>query len=823
MDEAEAEEVLRNEQRFKEEIIDRKSVLWLELERHHPCSRSAKTIAELQKCVDYTLEVLRKTCADFNISEERGNCLIAQLMFPMQERQSIAMLLKPYFLGNFMHWRLSSTKTSTPIIEPNLPKSEEEVPKEEVDIYIATFSKFLHTLVHSPISIKSHLNWILTSVLREVASAYVRIQLQNHIDVINCLWFSELLTVLQQWCSLLKSETSFGIAAPFIYKDITKYLTETIYQDVVEDYPSRYNAIVTLRLCLQNSNNYGREMLAKRLISDIEKKLLLAAVDTKVILNAYASCVEALRELDTTCVLMHRVCGVIKEYLKKRPDTVQQIISYITSDKKEELEKDMTNTKRTAMMDEEELKGVNDEFLPENLDTTGWNKWEPHPMDAPIGESSQGRQGVDVFNMLVSVYGSKEMFVKEYRSLLAERLSNSDKKDPEFEKRYLNLLKLRFQYSELQHCEVMLSDVVQSQKIDKLVAKLDVLPISACIISAHYWPKIEADPGSQKLPEPIEQAMEKYAATYSKQKERRNLNWIKGAGCVQVEIELDGFAIEKTVPNTQAAVLYLLLEREIWTAAEIAEQLGISSTVAKRRLDWWTKQGLLSVQPGTTSESWSLTRNPSMMATNRAKSPEPIDEDELANDDAADMIESLEQYWSYTLNYISNHSTNGEVKAERMHRVYRMFGSPTSAGPTLDHVIAFLQRKVQMGLLTCEFHFPAILVSRNALDVYYERLASCPQDTETIEEWLKQCVSPQIENLNSDSQGKSRVFALNRHFQLDEMKTMPQYNDGFSYINKHSPSLLSFVNLSQDDLLLLPILVERIHGGKSKRNVKKEL
>lgn len=45
------------------------------------------------------------------------------------------------------------------------------------------------------------------------------------------------------------------------------------------------------------------------------------------------------------------------------------------------------------------------------------------------GDGAPGHQGVDVFNMLVSVYGSKELFVKEYRNLLAERLSSSDNKD----------------------------------------------------------------------------------------------------------------------------------------------------------------------------------------------------------------------------------------------------------------------------------------------------------------------------------------------------------------------------------------------------------
>lgn len=41
-----------------------------------------------------------------------------------------------------------------------------------------------------------------------------------------------------------------------------------------------------------------------------------------------------------------------------------------------------------------------------------------------LGESKLFRQSADVFNMLVSIYGSKDLFVKEYRQLLAERLIN---------------------------------------------------------------------------------------------------------------------------------------------------------------------------------------------------------------------------------------------------------------------------------------------------------------------------------------------------------------------------------------------------------------
>lgn len=45
-----------------------------------------------------------------------------------------------------------------------------------------------------------------------------------------------------------------------------------------------------------------------------------------------------------------------------------------------------SKTVRSAMMDEDELRGVNDEFLPENMETMGWEKWQPNPVDATVGE-----------------------------------------------------------------------------------------------------------------------------------------------------------------------------------------------------------------------------------------------------------------------------------------------------------------------------------------------------------------------------------------------------------------------------------------------------
>lgn len=56
------------------------------------------------------------------------------------------------------------------------------------------------------------------------------------------------------------------------------------------------------------------------------------------------------------------------------------------------------------------------------------------------------------------------------------------------------------------------------------------------------------------------------------------------------------------------------------------------------------------------------------------------------------------------------------------------------------------------------------------------------------------------------------------------MKTMPNdYHDDKDYIHRHSSSLLSFTNLSLEDLKLLPIFVEKVQGGYKKKAASKIL
>ena len=45
----------------------------------------------------------------------------------------------------------------------------------------------------------------------------------------------------------------------------------------------------------------------------------------------------------------------------------------------------------------------------------GWESWEPDPVDADPAKVSRGRRSADIISMLVNIYGSKKIFVNEYR------------------------------------------------------------------------------------------------------------------------------------------------------------------------------------------------------------------------------------------------------------------------------------------------------------------------------------------------------------------------------------------------------------------------
>lgn len=72
----------------------------------------------------------------------------------------------------------------------------------------------------------------------------------------------------------------------------------------------------------------------------------------------------------------------------------------------------------------------------------------------------------DIVSTLVSIFGTKEVIVKELQNYLAGRLLQVKDYDVVHEVRTIELLKLRFGESALAGCDVMVKDVADSRRID---------------------------------------------------------------------------------------------------------------------------------------------------------------------------------------------------------------------------------------------------------------------------------------------------------------------------------------------------------------------
>uniref|UniRef100_A0A0N4Z4B1 Anaphase-promoting complex subunit 2 n=1 Tax=Parastrongyloides trichosuri TaxID=131310 RepID=A0A0N4Z4B1_PARTI len=479
-------------------------------------------------------------------------------------------------------------------------------------------------------------------------------------------------------------------------------VSDTIF-DAIIAYPETGNDIKIMGKIMEKFGVEGRDMISKCIIESINRELLHVGVCTDVILKVYASCVESLKILDNTCVMMHRICKIIKDYIKKRPDTVRSIVNYLINDSSSDWH---TKTQQNSglIVDEEDMAQVNDEFLPSVEENTirYWKQWKPDPPDAPPGDSRFYRQSSDLFNMLVSIYGSKELFVKEYRQLLSERLIEEEFADIVSEKRYLELMKRRFTDGELQNCEVMLKDIKDSRLTDIKLDEKNIVKFSTQVrvISKHFWPKIEYL--TFKLPDIFKDATNKYKKSFEEFRASRTLTYYSSSGTVLLNVELNGVYIDMSVSIIQACILLSFTKTECSTVADVVDTLKLPRNIVKKGLEYWTSLGYLTPVEMNDDEGYALVKtqiNSEKVRKMLCNQDQESDEEE-ANIDDGTIIDSLEQYWNYTRNLIAN--SNDGIKPERLLQLYKMFNSPSKRGPSLDHVVTLLQRKVKQNILSVE-------------------------------------------------------------------------------------------------------------------------
>ncbi|CAN1321478.1 Anaphase-promoting complex subunit 2 [Linum perenne] len=397
--------------------------------------------------------------------------------------------------------------------------------------------------------------------------------------------------------------------------------------EIIVDYPDSSPAIEDLKQCLEYTGQHSK--LVESFTSALRYRLLTAGASTNDILHQYVSTIKALRTIDPTGIFLEAVGEPIRDYLRGRKDTIKCIVTMLTDGSGgnaaasgiagdsllEELNRDEEGQENNV---------ADDDFSTD--DKQAWinaANWEPDPAEADPLKGSRNQRKVDILGMIVSIIGSKDQLVNEYRVMLAEKLLSKSDYDIASEIRTLELLKasdlfdivIHFGEISMQKCEIMLNDLIDSKRNNHNI-KTTIQPsetgteqqemgaimdnLSATIISSNFWPPIQDE--ALTLPAPIDQLLTDYANRYHEIKTPRKLLWKKNLGTVKLELQFEDREVQFTVTPIHAAIIMQFQDQTSWTSNQLASTLGVPVDVLNRRITFWISKAFIFIQ-GIVAES----------------------------------------------------------------------------------------------------------------------------------------------------------------------------------------------------------------------------
>ena len=360
--------------------------------------------------------------------------------------------------------------------------------------------------------------------------------------------------------------------------------------------------------------------------------------------------------------------------------------------------------------------------------------WQPSPIFSDATRLRGGRSGgsaggtPDLLSLLLNIYGSADLFIAEYRSLLSERLagtgvstttSNGGGSTPGSwditnEERTVELLKLRFGEPALASAEVMLKDVGDSKRIatassggftkrraEEMASNtaaaataesgrlegpawnVDVCSgghFEALVLSSHYWP-----PGAL----PRETTLEMHPALvgtfaavareYTDLKKPRTISAVTALGCIDIQVTLPGDPPSVILATgTPHQVSFLLFWADagggIVPLRNLATALHTSCAIALRLASHWVSKNICTLQRnGDGNDDYNVCavlqgdahQNPYREETG-------IDLDADALTAPAIPSEAVEVWNSYVFGMLTN---LGPLPLERIQMTLKMFAS----------------------------------------------------------------------------------------------------------------------------------------------------
>ena len=283
--------------------------------------------------------------------------------------------------------------------------------------------------------------------------------------------------------------------------------------------------------------------------------------------------------------------------------TVRQIVTSLTDPETSEL-LEPSDTAGGEGGEPEVLKdeggGIDAEMCDLDLDDLKGDEaamleWTPDPVQADPSRSSS-RRTADVLSILVNIYGSKALFVNEFRSMLADKLLNASDYETDKEVRNLELLKKRFGEAALSSCETMLRDIADSKRVTRAIQRHfgddEAKVVDATIVSRLCWPTLATE--SFALPERMERELARFEKQFMHHKAPRKLVWKPTLGTVTIDV---AFA-DKTIKAVKCSPLHATIlvtfgEQPKWTLSALSKKLKVDSETLKKRMVMWINRGFI--------------------------------------------------------------------------------------------------------------------------------------------------------------------------------------------------------------------------------------
>ncbi|EJD53705.1 hypothetical protein AURDEDRAFT_141713 [Auricularia subglabra TFB-10046 SS5] len=453
-----------------------------------------------------------------------------------------------------------------------------------------------------------------------------------------------------------------------ICKTLCDLRTTEIF-DMIIDYPDSMPALLDLKECMQRVDQRAHLVATLRKLN--KRRLLHPGADTKDILSQYVSTIKCLRVVDPPGVLLFKVADPIRRYLRERPDTIRTIVAGLVGE-------------GSDLIDE------NEPAVPMQASVEDYSdpKWEPEPIDA--GPDFRTNKPSDVISTLVSIYDSKDLFVKELQVLLAERLLAITDGNFERELRNIEILKLRFGESALQVCEIMLKDMTDSKRLDQRIQKEELSVLHPAVISKHFWPALNAS--NIKMPGQLLQLMKAYEKSYIKQKPDKRLQWIPLLGSVKIEIALKDRTREVEVTPLEAAIIELFSQKDLWTLDELSGTLGADLAVVRKALTRWLDMRIVKEDAAHIYRLLEEAEDDG--ATERlAATPVPEDEPPAVMSVQQQQAEQMRVFWRFIQGMLTN------VGPMTIDRIQGMLKFAPGYDRNVEQLAAFMDSARREGLV----------------------------------------------------------------------------------------------------------------------------